>query len=267
MVQRMLIRDLLFISAILIAVSAVAVWGGWHLATRVRPYAWDIVKLVVQFFLITVVGGLAIWTLNYLNEQRREYEKRSKDNIDSMHIILSTISELYRAIKRTKRILRSRSNWYKTKEDTVVCPQGDFVDIMDELQDIQIRMEMLRDDVSARHYVFPPGMADVIDKELHYVTRYLHDVFEEYERGHVQFSDDKALIGSECHNLQDFIYQRKMPQQFADAVEEFTDAERGGHLSVAERCNHLLQISEIRDELGRQRYAGVASALERFPIR
>jgi hypothetical protein len=89
-------------------------------------------------------------------------------------------------------------------------------------------MEMLRDDVSARQYVF---------------------------------SKDEALIGKRCDNLQDFIYQRTMPDQFAVAVKQFTEAEREGNLTVVERRNYLLHILQIRDQLGRQRYAGVASAL------
>jgi hypothetical protein len=135
------------------------------------------------------------------------------------------------------------------------------MDLMDEVQNIQVRMEMLRDDVSAREYIFPAGMSKILEKELHYVARYLHDVFEEYERGKVQFEDGRALIGANCDNLKDFIYQRRMPQELSSAIETFTKAERSGDLSVTERREYLRRISEIRDALGRQRYAGVASAL------
>ena len=135
------------------------------------------------------------------------------------------------------------------------------MEIMDEVQDVQVRMEMLRDDISARQYVFPTGMGKILEKELHYVSRYLHDVFEEYKLGKITFTDGQALIGNNCDNLKDFIYQRTMPQELASAIEEFTNAERLGALSVTERRNHLRMLSDIRDSLGRQRYAGVASAL------
>jgi hypothetical protein len=46
----MWIPDLLVIMVIVIAASAVAFWVGSYFAMRVRPYEWDIVKLVIQFF-------------------------------------------------------------------------------------------------------------------------------------------------------------------------------------------------------------------------
>jgi hypothetical protein len=260
MVQRMFVPFLLAISITLIACSIFTVYLAWN-AKDLQGSKLEIVKVLIQFFLITGVGGLAVSGLNFLNERRREQEHRLQERIASMHVILSTISELYRSIKRTKRILRSRSNWCMLEKDVIVSKQQDFMDIMDEVQDIQVRMEMLRDDVSARQYVFPLGMAKILEKELHYVARYLHDVFEEYERGKVSFADDRALIGNDCNNLKDFIYQRTMPEELANAINEFTTAERAGDLSVAERRNYLRKLSEIRDALGRQRYAGVASAL------
>jgi hypothetical protein len=260
MVQRISAPFLLGISMVLIAVSGSVVWLVWHYATDLELKV-EIVKMLIQALLITGVGGVVIWILNHLNERRREQEQRLQDRISSMHVILSTISELYRSIKRTKRTLRSRSNWYKSEGDTIVLRQNEFVDLMDQIQDIQVRMEMLRDDVSARHTIFPAGLGKVLEKELNYIARYLHDVYEEYERAQVDFTNDQALIGKSCGNLRDFIYQRAMPQQLEDAVGAFTRAERAGDLSVAERRNYLQQLSEIRDELGRQRYAGVASAL------
>jgi hypothetical protein len=260
MVQRMLVRLLLAISIALIAFSVYAVYWAWN-AEKLPDNQLEIVKVAIQFLLITGVGGVTIWTLNYLNERRREQEHKIQEQITSMHVLLSTISELYRSIKRTKRIMRSRSNWCQADKDIVVCKQDDFMDLMDEVQDIQVRMEMLRDDVSAREYIFPAGMSKILEKELHYVARYLHDVFEEYERGKVQFEDGRALIGANCDNLKDFIYQRRMPQELSSAIETFTKAERSGDLSVTERREYLRRISEIRDALGRQRYAGVASAL------
>jgi hypothetical protein len=260
MAERIFVPLLLSISIALIAGSAYAVYWAWN-APNPPPNQLEIAKVLVQFLLITGVGGLTVWSLNFLNERRREREQKAQDRIASMHSILTTISELYRSIKRTKRILRSRSNWCQSNQDIIACKQTDFVEIMDEVQDIQVRMEMLRDDISARQYIFPAGMGKILEKELHYVARYLHDVFEEYERGKVAFADDQALIGESCDNLKDFIYQRTMPQELTSAIEEFTNAERLGVLSVTERRNHLRTLSDIRDSLGRQRYAGVASAL------
>jgi large-conductance mechanosensitive channel len=118
MVQRMLVRLLLAISIALIAFSVYAVYWAWN-AEKLPDNQLEIVKVAIQFLLITGVGGVTIWTLNYLNERRREQEHKIQEQITSMHVLLSTISELYRSIKRIKRIMRSRSNWCQADKDIV----------------------------------------------------------------------------------------------------------------------------------------------------
>jgi heme-degrading monooxygenase HmoA len=86
---------------------------------------------------------------------------------------------------------------------------------MDELLAAQITLEEVEDNIQTSSGLFETEQFKRISAALHYAARYLHDVFEDFEKGRVEREEDSYVIVETCKNLRDFASWLGRPRKAA----------------------------------------------------
>jgi hypothetical protein len=219
-------------------------------------------KLLLQFLLITVVGGATFALLSLMKEEQVRREARLK----SIQAMEREMTEVYRIMKQCKRRLRSR---LVVGNPDPKVPVDDFRASMEELLGVQIRVEALEDDLGSRVDLLDEVRLSQLAKLLHYSARYLHDVYEDFEKGRVPLEGKSYIIRSEsddadrsCFNLIGFIDTPKrvansaiMPRDVGYVLGKMKEPK----ITLSVRVAALDDIERIRKDLpGKPRYTKVA---------
>ena len=149
-------------------------------------------KLVLQFLLITVAGGAVFALINTRKEEDARLEARTK----AIQSLSRELSEAYRSMKKSRRQLRSRL--VRNNPKRLHSKKNDFEACMDELLAAQIALEQVEDSIETSSGLFDATQFTRIGTALHYASRYLHDVFENFEKGCVEREEDSYVITEIC---------------------------------------------------------------------
>ncbi|WP_105435814.1 hypothetical protein [Neorhizobium tomejilense] len=168
-------------------------------------------KLTLQFLLVTVLGGALFALLTTRKEQEARDETKRKENqagrdvrVANLQALDGKLAEAYRQMKSVKRRLRSRLDRSDPKRPSVA--KNDFETCMDQLLAAQIAVEEVQDLIATRVDLFKNSNMSLIDGSLHYAARYLHDVFEDFEKGKITRSADSFFLDEAATpNLYDFL--------------------------------------------------------------
>jgi hypothetical protein len=201
-------------------------------------------ELILQFLLITVIGGAVYTLLTVLKEEQTIQQLK----VSAVQDFERELREIYRSIKQAKRRLRSR---LRRRDSSWCATAGDFRESMNELLETQV--EALKDDLNE--------LADLIDRErtsrlkklLKYGARYLHDVYEDFEKGRTRGDGEVCLIDDQCVGLLGFIAmaddddadEEEPPSEADDATARMEDS--GSPLE-----DRFDAFSEVRKQRPRQ---------------
>ena len=139
-------------------------------------------KLILQFLLVTVLGGLLLAFLN----TRREDDQRVAARLLALQEFIVALGDAYRKLKVVKRRMRSQLLIDDADPDGVVrlplrLREESFEAAMDELLAAQIAAEEVRDRIGVRSDLLPDITIQRIRSALRYSARYFHDVYQDYE--------------------------------------------------------------------------------------
>jgi len=199
-------------------------------------------KLVLQFLLITVAGGAFVALIN----ARKDKDARRQAQMEAIQSLDRELSRAYRSIKRSRRRLRSRCDLQRmhSKKDN-------FEACTDELLAAQISLEEVEDNIEISSALLRDERYGRINLALHYAARYLHDVFEDFEKGHVERVQDGYVIVENCKNLRDFLLGSSEDRVFGDSFSELCENYKCKVLSPEERHEELFEIEKVRKRLER----------------
>lgn len=165
----------------------------------------EVYKLLLQFFLVTVIGGgIFAWIT-----ARRDEQLKAEAKIGQLQALDGELGDAYRAVKRVKRNLRAR---LRRKDDgSAELDVGAFEAGMDELLDAQIATEEVREHLAVRSDLIDRATRDQMAAALRYASRYLHDVFEDHERGRLRRARGKVFLDHGAPALSDFLLRDASP--------------------------------------------------------
>lgn len=227
-------------------------WNGRITATvGVEPY-----KLLLQFLLITMIGG---GVFAYVTARREDHARR-ESRIMALQALDRELGDAYRAVKRVKRKMRSRL--VRRDGEAARMPADTFISTMNELLEAQIDVEEVREHVSVRSDLLEAAVVERLSVALRYASRYLHDVFEDFERGRVVRDREHYIIDQSSPNIQDLLLESRASKEVRKHLSHFCD----DALSSEQRLAALRTIDRLRDTGGepRARYGEVAMECLRF---
>jgi hypothetical protein len=198
-------------------------------------------KLVLQFLLITVAGGAVFALINARKDEDARLEARTK----AIQSLSRELSEAYRSMKKSRRRLRSRL--VRSNPERLHSKRNDFEACMDELLAAQIALEQVEDNIETSSGLFGTEQFQRISAALHYAARYLHDVFEDFEKERVEREEVSYVIVETCKNLRDFLGELKDDADFRDSVKELYDQYKKKGQPLDTRHAILLEIEALRD--------------------
>lgn len=209
----------------------------------------EVFKLLLQFLLITVIGG---GVFAYFNA-RRDEQARADARIAGLQALDRELGEAYRAAKRVKRNMRAQLS----RTDTGArLNKAAFETALVELLDAQIAAEEVREHIAVRTDLLDPQAVTQLSALLRYAARQLHDVYEDYERSRVRRDGDDFIIDAAAPNLEDFLLVDASPA----TVQAHCDLARQGDIALVARFAALRTIEEMRERTNDgRRYARVAT--------
>ena len=129
-----------------------------------------------SFVSLVISGGLLTFLWNAL----RDEEARRQSVLITLRGLTAQLDDQYRAVKRIKRTLRSRA----TKTQTLFQIKAElFEKGMDEISNIQLKIETLRNSVRDIPDMIGRSRLERITIYLEYTASYLHDVTDQFENG------------------------------------------------------------------------------------
>jgi hypothetical protein len=217
-------------------------------------------EILLNFSLITIVGSMFTFGLSQL----RDAKVRNEFALSSIRDIIKQIDDLYRSVKQTKRMIRSR-----LKEDAkgYLVEADFFATRMDELSNTQLKLEQIRYLVRTRVDFFDAERRKRILMEIEYSEKYLHDVVGEFEKRRVCWNEGFCCITPSCEMLADFLSLRPTSEEIEGALRILDDAETSQerfeafraivkemgridnfrrHKPISDKCM-LLAMREMRD--------------------
>tara|TARA_R110000868_G_scaffold141226_3_gene357520 strand:+ start:762 stop:1427 length:666 start_codon:yes stop_codon:yes gene_type:complete len=206
--------------------------------------------------LITLIGG---GVFAYVTARREEHAKR-ESRLVSLQSLDRELGDAYRAVKRVKRKMRSRLERHPSHPPRMASET--FTSIMDELLDAQIDLEEVRGHISIRGDLLEPEVVERLSLSLRYASRYLHDVFEDFERGRTRKDGDRYVIDVSSSNIEGFLIDSQIPRDAKRFLSHF----RSEGLTVEQRIEALKNIDALRSAESSQdvRYGEVAMECLRF---
>jgi len=216
-------------------------------------------KILFQFLFVTIIGGGVFALITLMKEEETRRDARLK----SIQAVEREMAEVYRAMKQCKRRLRSR---LVPGERNLQVPADDFRKCMDELLNVQIRVEGLEDDVVTKFDLLDEARISRLAQLLHYSARCLHDAYEDFEKGRVQFDGKNYVIGkekqSDCTSLIDFIDMREpvlRPPDLPKNVKEVLERMKRVRKNIAVDVEASDSLGSIIEDIPRKpRFADVA---------
>lgn len=196
----------------------------------------DAFKQVLQFLMVTVLGGLLFFGLN----ARKEKQARRDARLVKLQALDDKLGEAYRQIKSSKRRLRSRLD--RTNREVPRIAKSEFEECMDQLLATQIAIEEVQDVIATRRDLIDQVVMKRIDKSLRYVARYLHDVFEDFEKARIMREPDSYVLTDDAQNLRDFLLKSTEDHGTTNERQILEDE----HRPFSERHDALDRIGRLR---------------------
>ena len=165
----------------------------------------EVYKLLLQFLLVTVIGGgIFAWVT-----ARRDEQLKDEAKITQLQSLDRELGDAYRAVKRVKRNLRAK---LRRKDDgSAEIESAAFDAGMDELLDAQIMTEEVREHLAVRSDLLDSVTRGQMAAALRYASRYLHDVFEDHERGRLRRARGRVFLDCDAPALADFLLKDGSP--------------------------------------------------------
>lgn len=216
-------------------------------------------ELALQFLLIAVLGGGVAWAYRYAEnrraerlkdqERRRAEQERNRDQekahraavllaLQEMHSDFMAVYHKGKKIRRTLRAKSFPSGGTKTHSTT----KRYFEALMDEMEDVQLRIEALAEEIDFRDDLF----SDLRQKEdlvVHIRTteKYLRGILRYYENNYANWRDispDDAVDLS--NDLGDFAGVKDNKQRVRN---EFYEPARQARKIIIGRLKAVTQVS------------------------
>lgn len=169
-------------------------------------------KIVLQFLLITVLGGCVFALVNARRDAEvtrlsasKELDQRRDVRVANLQAIDEKLQDAHRQMKLAKRRLRSRLD--RTNPSAPAISKDDFRECMDQILKGQIAIEEVQDLIEIRRDLIDESEMKRLGLALHYPARYFHDVFEVFERGRITRENGKFVLNDGCGPLNDFLLQ------------------------------------------------------------
>ncbi|MEA3016083.1 MAG: hypothetical protein QOI38_805 [Sphingomonadales bacterium] len=233
----------------------------------------EIYKLVLQFILITVGGGVFLALVGHFRDVAVQKQGRAAA-IQELNRELDTA---YRALKKVKRRLCAHRQEAPDPAEAGTAgadaaasgiPRAVFEKAMDDLLEAQIRLETICDHIGQRNDILRGHRLERMQGPLRYASRYYHDVYEDFEKGRAVLEGDRYLL-AHAFNLTDYLRSsRDPPAPRPGAVDDRLGTLKDERLSCQARSAALEELvaASPRDASagdggsGKLRYADVAGA-------
>jgi|GEM_PF-6949549 len=196
-------------------------------------------KLLLQFLLVGVGGGLVVAFLNHRRESAHRHaeklaaDKKAADDARAavqaraavrrvaLQELIREIGDAHRRLKIVKRqlraaIAREEPDPRDPPNRPYAVPAAAFEQAMDALLAAQIAAEQVRDRVGGSVDLLRRDQIDRIVAALRYGACYFHDAYEDYEYCRVKKRDDKYEVTPVCNNLHNFLYARCLPKDLPE---------------------------------------------------
>ena len=217
-------------------------------------------KLLLQFLLITGVGGILVAGLGALRDRetredqaKKEQEEKIAARIEVLQSLDTQLGKTYRELKAVKRQLRSQllaaDRDHKGRPGPpYVFPVTEFRKSMADLLAAQIRAEDIRDQIRVRTDLFDSEQLERIHVRLRYATRFFHDVHEDFERAKVKIEGDRCTVDAGCSNIDSLINGRSFPADLPVTVEtELKTYLRAKGLTMTQQHSAIDRIEALRE--------------------
>ena len=132
--------------------------------------------------------------------------------------------------------------------------KDDFESCTDELLAAQISLEEVEDNIEISSALLGEKRYGRISPALHYAVRYLHDVFEDVEKGRIERVQDGYVVGPSCKNLREFLLGSSEDRVYCDSFKNLYESYKRKVLSPEDRHTELLAIESVRKSLKDQDY-------------
>jgi hypothetical protein len=158
--------------------------------------AWE---LTTQFFFVAVLGSAVAFAYRRWEAKRAEDKQRLDEERERRAVQRASLEEFYRSTiavhneyKKIRRTLRAAA---VHDEHGLRIERGKFEQLMDRLEDCQLRTESLRRDVKAQQELFG-GEQKKLDAHLRTIGNHLRKILRYYEDGYGQRRqiEEKALM-------------------------------------------------------------------------
>ncbi|MBB3695167.1 hypothetical protein [Sphingomonas sp. BK580] len=236
----------------------------------------EALKVVMQFLLVTVIGGIMLALLQRQRdadarrlEASREKERYRNGVAEGLQALFDEVGDAYRALKVVKRKLRSQLLLDGRNSDGSAAPpyrirSAVFEASMDELLRAQVAAEDVRHRLSVRTDLLDLKGIEKARMALRYGARYFHDVYQDFERCAVVRDGEYYVVTDACRNLSDFLTSRSLPSDLPEESRARLQAcilKLRTSNDLAERHATLLEIEELRrlDLPFKRRYRAVAT--------
>src|SRR5271163_1636426 len=110
-------------------------------------HAAGIGTILLQFFLVTIVGGFLTFLFQILRDRASKYESVRAAKRE----LIKEIDDLYRSSKQVKRMIRSRM---REDSDQTFVKSGFFENQMEALSKVQLSLEQGRQIIRVRNDFF-----------------------------------------------------------------------------------------------------------------
>jgi hypothetical protein len=258
-------------TALLIAVLAIACVA-WYFAYQAAhdkrvdtDFEREVIKLGLQFVLVTIVGGVVLAFVN----ARKDQDAREHLKDAAVRDMVAHVLAVHGKFKTVKRRLRSRiaggcAPGERRRMPPFRIAAEDFEKAMEDLLAAQIEAEQVRDSVRARDDLLSGRRIDRIHRALDYAARYYHDAYLEYEDCVIRRGEDGFYEVTEgCPNLVDFVgrsaWSHDNPGGRAAMMDSCFTVLGDENEPIEERYDALRSFAEAADASTARRYRIVAT--------
>lgn len=185
-------------------------WWIWEFADKDTQLQKDVLKILLQFLMITVAGGIFLIFMN----ARRDEDRKDDAREAAVREMVEQIWAAYRKLEMVKRRLRSQMavperGPNRPRDLPYRIPAKAFETAMDDLLAAQIESEQVRDRVTSRRDLLEHDQIKRLRMALGYAANYFADVYEDVEDCVVTRTDDFYEVTADCRGLADFLGRRR----------------------------------------------------------
>lgn len=176
----------------------------------------EFVKILVQFFLVSIIGGIFIHEFNRVRE-------KTKNKNEFRKLLLTNMARSYFKVKKVRRILEA-IRLKENKSNQNVMPYPTFEMQMKDLIDVQLEFEFLHQQIQIFSTAFENEKRwDELSNDTKDIEQYLNNIIDEYQKS----SPTNNLIDtSKMTQLKEFIdntgiFREKFSELFYRSVDLF----------------------------------------------